>query len=404
MALSLLTTLSLARFLRAVDRMLGSRVCSWALWIMALQFHLMFYAGRTLPNIFALAVVMLALAAWIEEQRDAFVAYSAFAVIIFRAELAMLVGPIAVFDLATGRMPLLRFLVVALVSGACAMAATVAVDSYFWRRWLWPEGHVLLFNVVQNRSSEYGTSHFLWYFYSALPKALGAAYPCALAAPFLDSRAVKFLLPALAFVGLFSLLPHKELRFIFYVLPLLSVCAAMAVNRVVVKVLIVAKRGSGATWLIGQNTLYFVVLLAVANFAMLMAFTWTSAWNYPGGVALRALHADPSTSGLSHVSVHLDNFVCQTGASRFGELNEQWTYDKTERLTAAQKAAKGFTHVLVEDGAKEEHEEQGFEAVASVDGLKGFKLRFDATAKHFGVVDIDKAVYIMRNKKNKKAA
>lgn len=66
---------------------------------------------------------------------------------------------------------------------SAAIATSVLIDSYYWRRWLWPELEVLWFNTLKRdadgrmftASSAWGTEPFHWYFARALPKALLAA-------------------------------------------------------------------------------------------------------------------------------------------------------------------------------------------------------------------------------------
>ncbi|XP_035218778.1 dol-P-Man:Man(7)GlcNAc(2)-PP-Dol alpha-1,6-mannosyltransferase-like isoform X6 [Stegodyphus dumicola] len=153
----MLGTLVLAafhKFKEAIAKQYGSMVSLWLQIITASQFHVMFYMSRPLPNTFALVLALFAFHYWLTRNQRMFLFTSAAAVIVFRAELSILLGLIALGEIISGRLNILSVICWGLPSGFWMLGLTVCIDSYFWVRPVWPEGEVLWFNVFLNKSSE----------------------------------------------------------------------------------------------------------------------------------------------------------------------------------------------------------------------------------------------------------
>lgn len=144
--------LCLCRLAIAGGRAFGSATRASFLLLSCLQFHIPFYASRTLPNVFAFGPVVLAFAHWLDGTEVWLAPALLTAVtIITRCDMLLLVACVSLALLATRRMQLLRLVMIGMSSAAAALVATVAFDSIVWGRPLWPEGEVLWFNTVLNK-------------------------------------------------------------------------------------------------------------------------------------------------------------------------------------------------------------------------------------------------------------
>jgi len=241
----------------------------------AAQFHFLFYCSRLLPNCFALPLVTVAFAEYFRNNFCRAVVCLAASTIWFRCDTIVIAVPFIVIMLITGYRRYSSqfcaffklFMVYGILGSVACILLTVLIDSWFWEgfgRLKWPEMEVLWFNTVDNQSSKWGTSPWRYYFWPLIPKMLLVntvfmvfsvfkMYPMILvheisaryfSAPHsddhdaaeksasdkqpslwtllrmtIDWESFKLLWICVMFVFLYSFLPHKESRFIFFIIP-----------------------------------------------------------------------------------------------------------------------------------------------------------------------------------------
>lgn len=175
---------------------------------------------------------MHAYAFWLKDNQKLFVWLSAANILIFRSELCIISGIMLIISLAKRKLAFFSLILNGIIASFIFIGGSVVIDSYFWGYRTWPEGQVLWFNTYLNKSSDWGTSPFLWYFYSAIPRALLLSIFLIPLAFINDSQKsfIRLFLPAVGFVFIYSFLPHKELRFIIYVFPVFNALAAKGLD------------------------------------------------------------------------------------------------------------------------------------------------------------------------------
>ncbi|GAA0146567.1 glycosyltransferase [Lithospermum erythrorhizon] len=373
------------RFFRIqIKKKFGPQVESFFVLLTALQFHMLFYCTRPLPNILAFGLVNLAYGYWLRGSFYATLRCSIFAMIIFRCDMLLLIFPLGLELLMTKSIAFWKALKSCIAAVLLCVGLTILVDSVMWRRLLWPEFEVFWFNSVLNRSSEWGTHPFHWYFTSALPRSLLSAYPLFLLGVLLDRRLFYYIIPVFSFIVLYSKLPHKELRFIVSSLPIFNLSAAVAASRVF-------NNRNKSFW----KLLYIGMLGSFLLSLGCTVITFLASYeNYPSGYALKALHK------LGHVAnnsseqwVHIDTFSAMNGVSRFCEMDYPWRYSKDEGILINDFQLRNFTYLVNEHASI-----NGYNCLLSVDGFA--RIRLQKSLPPLSLMKIPK-VFVHGNTRNK---
>lgn len=331
------------------------------LFIVASLFHLLFYASRTLPNFVALPLVNYSISKLITGDISGFT-WLGLTAVVFRLEVGVFAVITAIVSsLGFGQSNVfINFMLIGIGSIAGIIVSGL-VDSYFWGYWVLPEFSAVYFNVFQGKSAEWGTEPFWAYFTVYIPKLFriplvplllkgfssdpaddgsGNANEKENTSPVVPHPAKNGLrilfISSLLYVVAMSVQPHKEWRFIIYVIPIFSLQAA---NGAYLLSQILHKGFIFKLWMI------LSVLLLLGGIIVSMFMGYVSSFNYPGGEAVKFVNeyvVSEKSLGRSFLTVHLDVATCMTGFTRFTELQQDEQnpfviYDKTEepeQLTA----------------------------------------------------------------------
>jgi alpha-1,6-mannosyltransferase len=150
-------------FLRvSVHKRYDAATSWWLGFVNLMQFHIPFYISRSLPNTYALFFTNMALGCILQQQFRYSIALLTASAVIFRSDTLVFAAPFMLSLLISRNLTFSRFLATGLITAVPCISISVAVDSFFGRRLLWPEALVFLFNTVQNKSAEWGTSPWHW--------------------------------------------------------------------------------------------------------------------------------------------------------------------------------------------------------------------------------------------------
>ncbi|PGH31552.1 alpha-1,6-mannosyltransferase [[Emmonsia] crescens] len=414
---------ALISYARGVRRAFGKDAAVWYILFQASQFHVIYYASRTLPNMFAFGITTLALRYLLPEpastvqltQSRKRYRLSLYLLtitgIIFRSEIALLLATTTIYLWVKKRITFRGEILPAAISGlTIGLLATITTDSFLWQNFpLWPELSAFKYNVVSGHASAWGTSPWHFYLTDALPRLLlnpityTLCIPLSIFHPSTRPTANSLLLPSLTYIFLYSLQPHKEWRFILYTIPPLTTTASL---------------GASYIWNHRTKSLLYQLLSLLLCLSTLATFAIStflllpiSAANYPGAHALNALHNghpynNTRIAQLQTISVHMDNLACQTGVTRFlqkplpksplivlpgspdGKFPElrsgeqRWVYNKTDagdvgimKKAEAERFWGGFDYLLVEVGDGANSDRPGrWEVVDEITGFGGVRV------------------------------
>ena len=322
-----------------LNKKLRGSIGFWLIFLLLHKFDLLSFCSRTSPEYIALPVVLMGISKIVEGDISGLF-WLSFIGIVFRLEVGLLGGLIALLSSLRYKQSKIRTNIIMLVSGTIlGLLATVVVDSYFWGRLIVPELESFLFSIVEGNSVEWGAKPWYAYFqpfflelllvipgYELDPAYDGSNLEEAVYHPARHSLSI--LLEATLFYSIVrSFNDDNLIETNIFVEPVNTLLAATGLAY------ISTFRHSN---FIAKFMRISVMLSAIA-FTLLVAATslvtsYISSYNYPGADALSYVNSQL----LPHqvITVHMDAASCEAGIHKFDQLNNGFVnYVKTESET-----------------------------------------------------------------------
>ncbi|KAH0619758.1 hypothetical protein JD844_014015 [Phrynosoma platyrhinos] len=195
------------------------QLCSWFTW---------YCCTRTLTNTMETVLTTLALSYYPMEGTKTgsslhYLTLAALAFII-RPTTAILWAPLLLWHFCKEHQKRRLLLLGYIPVGLGTLGISLVIDRVFFGKWVMVHLNFLKFNVLQNMATFYGSHPWHWYLTQGLPVVLGPHMPFFIHGCFqAPKRHRLFLVVVLWTVAVYSMLSHKEFRFIYPVLPLCMV-------------------------------------------------------------------------------------------------------------------------------------------------------------------------------------
>ncbi|KAJ2319596.1 glycosylphosphatidylinositol anchor biosynthesis, partial [Coemansia sp. RSA 2704] len=228
-------------------RVAGREVARWALFCSVVSWSMSSGVMRPLVNSAETAFTAAAFAHWPWSQPQARARSGSLPLPLVFAALACIIRPTSgALWLVAGLVLLvrqprprrisrtIRIVSTAAVIGAAALAAMLAIDYVGYQRWVFPPYQFYLFNVHEGLATWFGESPPLYHLYVSLPILFTSMLPFVIHGVYTAFCTQRVTCePAVVALGasvLFSLVGHMEYRFLYPLLPIGFVYAAVSIN------------------------------------------------------------------------------------------------------------------------------------------------------------------------------